>query len=119
GGRGADDESVDAPGWIAGQGMRVLWSRFTPQSLDSLLAFVDIAALNALATVIPVGALVDTLATRNIWRVTAARMQATSVRWFPGVSLYGLASQSSTVERIRARRAGRIGRAEAQEAGPA
>ena len=119
GGRGADDESVDAPGWIARQGMRVFWSRFTPQSLDSLLAFVDIAALNALATVIPVGALADTLATRNIWRVTAERMQATSVRWFPGVSLYALASQSSTFERIRARRAGRFGRAEPQEAGPA
>jgi len=119
GGRGADDESVDAPGWIARQGMRVLWSRFTPQALDSLLTFVDIAALNALATVIPVGALVDTLGTRNVWRVTTARMQATSVRWFPGVSLYALATQSSTFERIRARRAGRFGRAEMQDAGPA
>jgi hypothetical protein len=117
--RGADDESVDAPGWIARQGMRVLWSRFTPQSLDSLLAFVDIAALNALATVVPVGALTDTLAMRNIWRVTAERMQSTSVHWFPGVSLYALASQSSTIERIRARRAGRLERAAAQEAGVA
>ena len=119
GGTGGDDESVDAPGWIARQGMRVMWSRFTPQSLDSLLAFVDIAALNALATVIPVGAIADTLATRNIWRVTAERMQTTSVRWFPGVSLYALATQSSTFERIRARRAGRFGRTDAQDAGPA
>jgi hypothetical protein len=117
--RGADDESVDAPGWIARQGMRVLWSRFTPQSMDSLLAFVDVAALNALATVIPVGALADTLATRNIWKATAERMQVTSVRWFPGVSLYALASQSSTFERIRARRAGRVVRGEAQEVGTA
>jgi len=114
----SNDESVDAPGWIARQGMRVLWSRYTPQSLDSLLSFVDIAALNALATVIPVGALADTLGTRNLWRVTAERMQATSVRWFPGASLYALGSQSSTIERIRARRAGRIVRTEA-EAGPA
>ena len=116
---GPDDESVDAPAWIARQGMRVLWSRFTPQALDSLLAFVDIAALNALATVIPVGAVADTLATRNIWRVTAERMQATSVRWFPGVSLSALATQSSTIDRIRARRAGRFGRSDAQEVGPA
>lgn len=113
------NDTVEVPAWIARQGMRVLWSRFTPQALDSLLGFVDIAALNALATVIPVGALADTLAMRNIWRVTAERMQATSVRWFPGVSLYALASQSSTFERIRARRAGRLGRAETQEAGPA
>ena len=116
---GPDDESVDAPGWIARQGMRVFWSRYSPQSLDSLLAFVDIAALNALATVIPVGAIADTLATRHLWRVTAERMQATSVRWFPGVSLSALATQSSTIERIRARRAGRFGRADAQETGPA
>ena len=116
---GADDESVDAPGWIARQGMRVLWSRFTPQSLDSLLAFVDIAALNALATVVPVGAIADTLAMRNIWRVTAERMQVTSVRWFPSVSLSALASQSSTIERIRARRAGRLERTAAPQLGVA
>jgi hypothetical protein len=56
---------------------------------------------------------------RNIWRVTADRMQVTSVHWFPGVSLYALASQSSTIERIRARRAGRVERAAAQELGVA
>ena len=115
----ARDDSVAVSGWIARQGMRVFWSRFTPQSLDSLLAFVDIAALNTLATVIPVGAIVDTLVTRNMWRVTAERMQATSVRWFPAVSLSALASQSSTIERIRARRAGRFSRAETPEVGPA
>jgi hypothetical protein len=86
------DDSVAVPGWIARQGMRVLWSRFTPQALDSLLGFVDLAALNALATVIPVPALDDTIGTRNIWRVTAERMQATSVRWFPAVSLHALAA---------------------------
>ena len=94
-----NDDSVAVSGWIARQGMRVLWSRFTPQALDSLLAFVDIAALNALATVIPVGALADTLATRNVWRVTAERMQATSIRWFPSVSMFSLAIRGEPLER--------------------
>lgn len=90
-----DTATVAAPVWISRQGMRVLWSRFTPQSLDSLLGFVDLAALNALATVIPVPALADTLGTRNIWKVTGERMQATSIRWFPSVSLVALTSQGS------------------------
>ncbi|HET8713879.1 MAG TPA: hypothetical protein VFM23_09405, partial [Gemmatimonadales bacterium] len=88
----ARDDSIAVSGWIARQGMRVLWSRFTPYALDSLLDFVDLAALNALATIIPVPALDDTIGTRNIWRVTAERMQATSVRWFPAVSLHALAA---------------------------
>jgi len=86
------DDSIAVSGWIARQGMRVLWSRFTPQSFDSLLGFVDVAALNALATIIPVPALADTFGTRNIWRVTAERIQATSVRWFPAVSLVAIPS---------------------------
>lgn len=90
-----ETETVAVPGWISRQGMRVLWSRFTPQSLDSLLGFVDVAALNALATVIPVPALADTLGTRNIWKVTGERLQTTSIRWFPAVSLVALASQGS------------------------
>ena len=92
-------ETAAAPGWISRQGMRVLWSRFTPQSLDSLLGFVDVAALNALATVIPVAALADTLGTRNIWKVTGQRLQATSVRWFPAVSLVALAQGNDEVNR--------------------
>jgi hypothetical protein len=87
--------------------MRVLWSRFTPQALDSLLAFVDIAALNTLATVIPLGALADTLATRNFWRVTAERMQATSIRWFPSVSLFALVTRGEPLERTRVTGRGR------------
>lgn len=96
---GRTDDSVAVSGWIARQGMRVLWSRFTPQALDSLLAFVDIAALNTLGTVIPVGALADTLATRNFWRVTAERMQATSIRWFPSVSMFSLVTRGEPLER--------------------
>jgi len=94
-----NDDSVAVSGWIARQGMRVLWSRFTPQALDSLLGFVDIAALNAFATVIPVGALADTQATRNVWRVTAERMQATSIRWFPSVSMFSLVTRGEPLER--------------------
>ena len=89
------EDSVVASGWIARQGMRVLWSRFTPQSFDSLLEFVDVAGLNALATVIPVPALADTLGTRNIWRVTAERLQTTSLHWFPAVSLIAIPSQGA------------------------
>jgi len=93
------DDSVAVSAWIARQGMRVLWSHFTPQALDSLLAFVDIAALNALATVIPIGALADTLGTRNVWRVTADRMQVTSIRWFPSVSMFSVVSRGEPLER--------------------
>jgi hypothetical protein len=91
------DDSMAVPRWIARQGMRVLWSRFTLWALDSLLGFVDAAALNALATTIPVRALADTLGggPRNFWRVTAERMQATSVRWFPAVALVAIPSQGA------------------------
>lgn len=91
------DDSMAVPGWIARQGMRVLWSRFTLWALDSLLRFADVAALNVLATTIPVRALADTLGggPRNIWRVAAERMQATSVRWFPAVSLVAIPSQGA------------------------
>ena len=75
------------PGWIARQGMRVLWSRHTLAGLDSLLTFMDAGALNALATAVPVAALADTLGTRNVWRLTAERLQTTSLRWFPAIAL--------------------------------
>ena len=75
------------PAWIARQGMRVLWSRFALFSLDSLLRFVDVAALNTLATTIPEAALADTFSTRNLWKVAGDRLQATSLHWFPAVSL--------------------------------
>lgn len=88
-------EDVVAPGWVAGQGMRVLWSRFTLYSLDSLLGFVDVAALNALATTIPERALADTVSTRNIWKIAGDRLQATSLRWFPAVSLFAIPSQGA------------------------
>ncbi|MFN2572497.1 MAG: hypothetical protein ABR537_12950, partial [Gemmatimonadales bacterium] len=93
---GGTDSSV-VPAWINRQGMRVLWSRFTPQSLDSLLRFVDLAALNSLSTLIPAQGLADTLSggLRNLWRVTAERMQATSIRWFPAVSLGAIASEGA------------------------
>ncbi|HEY3220949.1 MAG TPA: hypothetical protein VGJ80_09460 [Gemmatimonadales bacterium] len=78
------------PGWIARQGMRVLWSRFTLWSLDSLLRFVDVAALNTLATTIPQAALADTVSTRNLWKLTSERLQATSIRWFPAVALFAI-----------------------------
>ena len=89
------EETVPAPGWIARQGMRVLWSRFTLYSLDSLLRFGDAAALNTLATTIPEAALADTLSTRNIWKITGERLQATSIHWFPAVSLRTIAAQGS------------------------
>jgi len=82
-----DSVAVTPPSWIARQGMRVLWSRFTLAALDSLLGFVEAAALNTLATTIPSVAIVDTLSTRNLWKITADRLQATTVRWFPAVSL--------------------------------
>jgi len=88
-----EERSVSAPAWMARQGMRVLWSRFTLPSLDSLIGFVDVAALNALATTIPEAAIVDTLSTRNLWKITGERLQATSIRWFPAVRLAAIRSE--------------------------
>ena len=95
GGSRSRDDSIAVSGWIARQGMRVLWSRFTLPSLDSLLGFVDVAALNALATSIPAAALIDTVSTRTLWKIAADRLQATSIRWFPAVSLLAIPSQGA------------------------
>lgn len=89
------EDPVVVPGWINRQGMRVLWSRFTLPSLDSLLGFVDAAALNALATTIPEPAILDTVSTRNLWKITADRLQITSLRWFPAVALSAIPSQGA------------------------
>jgi len=83
------------PNWIARQGMRVLWTRFTLHQLDSVLAFADVAQLNALATVVPVPAIVDTISTRYLWRNATERFQTTSVRWFPAVALSELPTQGA------------------------
>ena len=89
------EDPVAAPAWITRQGMRVLWSRFTLTALDSLLGFVDVAALNALATRIPQQAILDTVTTRTLWKIAADKLQATSVRWFPAVSLATIPSQGA------------------------
>jgi len=89
------EDPLVAPSWINRQGMRVLWSRFALSSLDSLLGFVEVAALNALATTIPEPAILDTVSTRNLWKIAADRLQATSIRWFPAVSLSAIPSQGA------------------------
>jgi len=89
------EEAVAVPGWVTRQGMRVLWSRFTLTALDSLLRFVDVAALNALATPIPEAALTDTITTRTLWKLTGERLQATSIHWFPGVALAAIGSEGA------------------------
>jgi hypothetical protein len=89
------EDPLTVPSWISRQGMRVLWSRFMLPSLDSLLGFVDVAALNALATKIPEAAILDTATTRNLWKITADRLQATSIRWFPAVALFTIPSQGA------------------------
>jgi hypothetical protein len=67
--------------------MRVLWTRTPQRGLDSMLAFVDVGALNVLATEVVAPARADSLGLRNIWKPTAARLQATSLRWFPAIAL--------------------------------
>jgi len=91
------DERPVVSGWINRQGMRVLWSRYAPYALDSLLAIGDLAALNGLATSIPVAALGDSLGrgNRDVWRLTAERLQTTSLRWFPAVALADIASDGA------------------------
>ena len=86
-----EDKPVIPP-WIARQGLRVLWTRYNPQSFESSLDFAETAALNGLATMVPAAALADTIGTRNIWRSTAEELQTTSFRWFPGVALIELPS---------------------------
>ena len=80
------------PNWINRQGMRVAWTRAlgTQRGLDSLLAFVDVSALNVLAIEVASPARPDSLGLRNIWRPTALRLQATSLRWFPAITLADL-----------------------------
>jgi hypothetical protein len=77
------------PAWINRQGMRVAWTRAlgTQRGLDSLLAFVDVSALNVLATEVSSPARTDSLGLRNFWRATAVRLEATSLRWFPAITL--------------------------------
>jgi len=90
-----------APSWISRQGMRVLWTRAPPfqRAFDSLLAFADVTALNVLATEVSSPARADSLGLRNIWRPTATRLQATSLRWFPAIALADLRPQGDAAAR--------------------
>ena len=89
------------PAWISRQGMRVLWTHAGPfqRAFDSLLAFVDVGAFNVLATEVSAPARSDSLGLRNIWRPTATRLQATSLRWFPTIALAELRPQGETATR--------------------
>src|SRR5438094_6402597 len=93
--KGEAGEAISVPSWVHRQGQRGLWSRFTLWSLDSLLRFVDVAALNALATPIPQAAVTDTISTRNLWKITGERLQATSIRWFPAAVLSAISSDGA------------------------
>ncbi len=81
------------PGWVARQGIRGLWAPWPQHALDSLLAVVDVGALNVLATEVPAPARADSLGLRNAWRPTATRLQATSLRWFPAIALAELRAE--------------------------
>jgi len=87
GGRGAGSSGVGVPPWMGRQGMRVLWGDPRQRSLEAMLALVEVAALNVLATEVQAPARADSLGLRNLWRPTAVRLQATSVRWFPAMAL--------------------------------
>lgn len=89
------------PAWIARQGMRGVWTRApnSQRALDSLLAFVDVGALNVLATEVSAPARADSLGLRNAWRGAATRLQATSLRWFPAIVLAELRPQGEPATR--------------------
>ena len=89
------------PAWIGRQGMRVVWTRApsSQRALDSLLAFVEVGALNALATEVSAPARADSLGLRNAWRGAATRLQATSLRWFPAFVLAELRTQAEPATR--------------------
>jgi hypothetical protein len=96
---GRDDQPL-VPLWITRQGVRALWTRYTPQSFEASLDFAETAALNALATVIPANALTDTIAVRTSWRPIADELQTTSFRWFPGVALTDLGTQGPNADEV-------------------
>ncbi len=87
------------PTWIARQGMRVVWTRTLQRGLDSLLAFVDVGALNVLATEVSAPARADSLGLRNAWRPIATRLQATSLQWFPAIALAELRPEGEAATR--------------------
>lgn len=89
------------PAWINRQGMRVAWTRAlgTQRGLDSLLSFVDVSALNVLATEVSSPARADSLGLRNLWRSTAVRLEATSLRWFPAITLADLRMDGEAASR--------------------
>jgi hypothetical protein len=93
----ARETRAEVPGWIGRQGMRVLWTRALQRGLDSLLAFVDVGALNVLATEVLAPARTDSLGLRNVWKPTATRLQATSLRWFPAIALAELRPDGEAV----------------------
>lgn len=84
---GATRSRAGMPSWIGRQGMRVLWADPRQRSLESMLALVEVAALNVLAIEVQAPARPDSLGLRNVWRPIADRLQATSVRWFPAMAL--------------------------------
>lgn len=88
------------PAWVGREGMRVLWSAPGQRTLESMLAFVDVSALNALATEVQAPARPDSLGLRNVWRATTERLQATSLQWFPAMALADLrpAADGGTAE---------------------
>jgi len=89
------------PAWINRQGMRVAWTRAlgTQRGLDSLLAFVDVSALNVLATEVSSPARTDSLGLRSFWRPTAVRLETTSLRWFPAITLADLRVEGQAASR--------------------
>ena len=91
--QGPPPEPRSMPTWISRHGMRVLWTDVPPRPsrVDSVLGFADGAALNALATEVPLEALAESLppmtrgGLRSPWQAFAERMQTTSFRWFPAI----------------------------------
>jgi hypothetical protein len=87
---GGGSPRAGVPAWIGRQGMRVLWSDPRQRSLEAMLALIEVAGLNVLATEVQAPARADSLGLRSVWRPIAARLQATSVRWFPAIALADL-----------------------------
>ena len=93
-------ERPTVPNWIARQGMRVVWSRYAPYAVDSLIRFVEAASLNALATVIPFAALDDTLGTRNIWKSTVVSRKLSDFTISPSRVIANLMTQGLVNKRV-------------------
>lgn len=105
----AAERSTAVPGWMARQGMRVLWGALSTRTrlLDSLVSFLEVGAFNVLATGARPEVIADSLRSapwerdlvRAAWRETLQRLETTNLRWVPAIGYEDLHLPFDTLAR--------------------